>query len=293
MSPQLKVAPVALGVRTEPTPQTPPELYLDLLKKVLTRAAVAQGSERHTVYPHSPKSRLVCYLNRQCFSHFGLEAVRLKPSGPEDYLESGHEAINRVEDAETMLGTRQLDHVQRCIVDVLARNIPGDLIETGVWRGGMTIFMRAVLKAYQIADRKVWVADSFAGLPQIDSQRETFAWSKGDMAVSLEIVQNNFARYGLLDDQVVFLKGFFSETLPQAPIGPLSILRVDADLYQSTMDVLHNLYSNLSIGGYAIFDDYQNLPDCRKAIEEFRRDNGITEEIVRIDNRAVYWQKQA
>jgi O-methyltransferase len=292
MSSQLKVAPGGLSVPTQPTPQTPAELYLDLMKKVVTRALTANGMERHTIRPHGPKSWALYHFNRSA-ARFGLEAVQLKPSCVEDYLESGHQSENRVEDAETMLGTRQLDHMQRCIVDVLTRNIPGDLIEAGVWRGGMTIFMRAVLKAYQITDRKIWVADSFAGLPEIDRQRETFAWQRGDMAVSLETVENNFARYGLLDEQVMFLKGFFSETLPTAPIRQLSILRVDADLYESTMDVLRNLYSALSAGGYAIFDDYQNLPDCRRAIEDFRRDHGITDEIRRIDERAVYWQKQS
>jgi hypothetical protein len=148
-----------------------------------------------------------------------------------------------------MLGTRQLDQMQRCILDVLARNIPGDLIEAGVWRGGLTIFMRAVLMAYRVTDRRVWVADSFAGLPTINRQHDTSGWQRGDMAVSLEAVRDNFARYGLLDEQVVFLKGFFAETLPKAPVRSLSILRVDADLYQSTMDVLRNLYSVLSIGG--------------------------------------------
>ena len=97
----------------------------------------------------------------------------------------------------------------------------------------------------------------------------------------------------MLDEQGVFLKGFFSDTLPKAPIQKLSILRVDADLYQSTMDVLRSLYSKLSSGGYAVFDDYQNLPDCRRAIDEFRSSQGITEEICRIDERAVYWQKKA
>lgn len=88
-------------------------------------------------------------------------------------------------------------------------------------------------------------------------------------------------------------QGFFSETLPKAPIQKLSILRVDADLYQSTLDVLQNLYGKLSPGGYAIFDDYQNLLDCRRAIDEFRQENGISEEILPIDGRAVYWQKRA
>jgi hypothetical protein len=137
------------------------------------------------------------------------------------------------------------------------------------------------------------VVDSFAGLPPIDTANEKFPWERGDMAVSLQEVQNNFARYGLLDSQVQFLQGFFSDTLPKAPIRELSILRVDADLYQSTLDVLRNLYAKLSAGGYAIFDDYQNLPDCRRAIDEFRRENGISEEVRPIDERAVYWQKQA
>lgn len=284
--------PLVLSVHTEPTPRTAAEAYIDLMKKVLTRALTARGMERHTIRPHGPKSRLLYRFNRMA-RRFGLEAVRLTPSCADDYLESGHESANRVEDAETMLGTRQLDHMQRCITDVLDRNVPGDLIEAGVWRGGMTIFMRAVLMAYQVRDRKVWVADSFAGLPEIDQRRESFAWNQGDMAASLETVKYNFARYGLLDEQVAFLKGFFSETLPTAAIRRLSILRVDADLYASTLDALRSLYPVLSPGGYAIFDDYQNLPDCRRAIDEFRQNHGITEEIRRIDQRAVYWQKRA
>ena len=289
---RLRQGSPVLSLETQPRPRTPPELYLDLMKKVLTRALIATGIERHTIRPRGPKSRLLSGFN-QAAARFGLEAVRLTPSCAEDYLESGHEADNRVEDAETMLGTRQLDHMQHCILDVLTQGVPGDLIEAGVWRGGMTIFMRAVLMAYQVTDRKVWVADSFAGLPAINRQRDTFDWQSGDMAVSVETVKNNFAKYGLLDDQVVFLKGFFGETLSAAPIRQLSILRVDADLYESTMDALRNLYSALSAGGYAIFDDYQNLPDCRRAIDEFRRSEGITEEICRIDKRAVYWRKQA
>lgn len=286
------ILPVYKVPGTQPLPRNPSEIYLDLMKKVLTRALLANGLERHTIIPHGPKSRLLCRFNRVA-ARFGLEAVRLAESSAEDYLESGHAAMNRVEDAETMLGTRQLDHMQQCIVDVLTRNVPGDLLEAGVWRGGMTIFMRAVLKAYENIDRKVWVADSFAGLPEIDRQHETFAWQKGDMAISLQTVKHNFARYGLLDEQVSFLKGFFADTLPKAPIQSLAILRVDADLYQSTLDVLRNLYSKLSVGGYAIFDDYQNLPDCRRAIDVFRARHGIDEEICRIDERAVYWQKQS
>lgn len=278
-------------VKTETSPRTSEELYLDLLKKILTRALIASEFERHTVLPVGPKSRMIHRLNRSAARRF--EVVRLVRTTAENYLESGHEAAFRVESAETMLGLRQLGHMEQCVVDVLREGVPGDLLEAGVWRGGMTIFMRGVLRAYGASDRLVWVADSFAGLPQPETGQEYDAWKEGDMAVSLQEVQENFERYGLLDDQVRFLQGFFSQTLPQAPIEKLAILRVDADLYSSTLDVLNNLYPRLSPGGYAIFDDYQNLPDCKRAIDEFRAAHNIREPISKIDERAVYWRREA
>src|ERR1019366_2045314 len=113
MAAQLQLAQAFLPVHTSPKPQDPAELYLDLMKRILTRALTANGLERHTIKPVGPKSRLLCHLN-QLVRRLGLETVRLTPSCAEDYIESGHEAANRAEDAETMLGTRQLDHTQRC-----------------------------------------------------------------------------------------------------------------------------------------------------------------------------------
>jgi O-methyltransferase len=276
-----------LTIATSPTPSTPEDLYLDLMKKTLTRALVAKGLERHTIRT----SRLVYRALKSVLTRSHMELVRLKPSTPEDYLESGHAAENRVEDAETMLGTRQLDQMQAAIVSVLEEKVPGDILEAGVWRGGMTLFMRAVLKAYGVTNRTVWVADSFMGLPAIDRSLDKFEWNAGDMAVSLEDVKQTFARYGLLDSQVSFLKGFFSETLPNCPVANLAILRIDADLYGSTADALTHLYPRLVPGGYAIFDDYSNLPDCRRAIEDYRRTHGISEPVIAIDQRAVFWRK--
>lgn len=275
-----------------PTAQSPGELYLDLMKRCLTRTLVAKGRERHTLRPRRPIHRRANRAIQGAFGALNLELVRVISSSPQDYIESGHAAENRVEDAETMLGTRQLDHVQACISDILQRNIPGDLLEAGVWRGGMTIFMRAALKAFGDTHRRVWLADSFEGLPAPDTRLDSFGWRAGDLAVSVDEVQENFARYGLLDDQVVFLKGFFNQTLSTAPISSLAILRVDADLYESTRDVLNALYPKLSPGGYAIFDDYQNLSDCRRAIDEYRKQHGIVHEVKKIDLRAVYWQKE-
>jgi SAM-dependent methyltransferase len=193
--------------------------------------------------------------------------------------------------AHTMIGLPRLNNIQFCIEDILAKNIPGDLIETGVWRGGATIFMRAALKAYRITDRTVWVADSFEGLPPTEYEKDlNLRLDKVDcLAVSLEDVQSNFSKYGLLDEQVRFLKGWFKDTLPIAPIEQLAILRLDGDWYESTMDALTYLYPKLAIGGYVIIDDYWAVQGCRDAIQDYRLANQIQESIIHIDGAAVYW----
>lgn len=196
--------------------------------------------------------------------------------------------------AHTMIGRRRLDNIEECIRSVIADNVPGDFIETGVWRGGATIFMRACLKALGDTGRKVWVADSFEGLPP---PNDAYPADKGDMhhtipelAVTEEQVKKNFRLYGLLDDQVEFLKGWFSDTLISAPISTLSIVRLDGDMYSSTIDAIEALYPRLSPGGYLIVDDYCLKP-CAQAIHDYRDQHGINEKIIDIDGTGVYWRK--
>ncbi len=198
--------------------------------------------------------------------------------------------------AQTMVGINRLNNIQYCVEDVIQNKVDGDLIETGVWRGGSTILMRAILKSYEITDRLVWVADSFEGLPKPNESK--YPADKGDvfhtydeLKVSIDDVKNNFSKYNLLDGQVKFLKGWFSDTLPKASINKLSVLRLDGDMYESTMDALVNLYPKLSVGGYIIIDDYSWVEACKKAVTDYRRGHSIDEEIVEIDWTAVYWQK--
>jgi SAM-dependent methyltransferase len=198
--------------------------------------------------------------------------------------------------AHTMIGMKRLDNLQSCIEDVLAKDIPGDFIETGAWRGGATIFMRAMLKAYGSSNRSVWVADSFEGLPLPNAER--YSADAGDhlnefkeLAVSLDQVKSNFAKYDLLDNQVRFLKGWFRDTLPNAPIGKLAVMRLDGDMYESTMDALVHLYPKLSKGGYVIVDDYGCFANCRQAVHDYREANGITDQIREIDWSGVYWER--
>src|SRR5207244_9250758 len=104
-------------------------------------------------------------------------------------------------------------------------------------------------------------------------------------------VKANFDRYGLLDHQVRFLKGWFRDTLPGAPIEKLAVLRLDGDMYESTMDALTNLYPKLAVGGYLIVDDDGYAPACRQAVQDYRQAHGIKEKILEIDWTGVYWHR--
>lgn len=242
-------------------PQDSKELYLDLMKKVIANTIYEDPSLNG---PYNPEER-----------ENGL----------------AHPTV-----AHTMIGMKRLNNIQYCLEKVLEENIPGDCIETGVWRGGATILMRAILQAYGDTERKVWVADSFAGIPA--SNPEKYPIDGGlrletmeNLIVPLETVQENFAKYGLLDNQVVFLRGWFSETLPSAPIEKLALLRLDGDLYESTMDALINLYPKLSVGGYILIDDYGAMVQCEQAVQDYRIKHGITEPIQWIDKSGVFWKK--
>jgi hypothetical protein len=200
--------------------------------------------------------------------------------------------------AHTMIGLCRLNNLQFCIEDVLQNNIPGDLIETGVWRGGASIFMRSILKAYENTEKKVFVADSFEGMPKVNidlyPEDKDFAGltnCNGVLAIPLQQVQYNFNLYGLLDSQVVFLKGWFKDTLPNAPIEKIAVMRLDGDYYESTMDALTSLYPKLSIGGYVIIDDYF-IPCCAKAVHDFRTKYNITDELFRTkDSVGAFWKR--
>lgn len=198
--------------------------------------------------------------------------------------------------AHTMIGAQRLANLQDCVEDVIRSQVPGDLIETGVWRGGACILMRAILQAHGVFDRRVFVADSFEGLPPPNA--ESYPYDAGldlsvydELAVSLEQVQENFRRYGLLDDRVRFLKGWFKDTLPTAPIDSLAVMRLDGDLYESTIQAFDALYPKLSVGGYVIVDDYGAVAACARATHDFRDAHGIDDEIVTIDATGVFWQR--
>ncbi|MFZ0637709.1 MAG: TylF/MycF/NovP-related O-methyltransferase [Candidatus Acidiferrales bacterium] len=263
-------------------------LYLDVTKKALTFLLYGQEMYTPVAKPRNPFKKLV-FRSLQRRGIVPMQQIMID-------REKRMNGLDWPPQAYTMIGLHRLDNLQFCATDVLSNGIPGDIIEAGTWRGGAAIFLRAILKAYGITDRTVWVADSFEGLPTPD--QEKFPADAGSydhtniyLAVPLERVKLNFSRFGLLDDQVRFLKGWFKDTLPGLTDKKLSVIRLDADMYESTIEALRSLYANLSIGGYVVIDDYA-LACCREAVNDFRDANQITEEIQEIDSTGVFWRRE-
>ena len=271
-------------------------LYLDLLKGTLTGAI----SEDNDSILGGVRTQGAVTLKRKIANAVGVQANKL---GLEIAVKKPYDAAARAQGldwpvrSESMIGLARMNNIQLAIESVIADGVEGDIIETGVWRGGATIFMRGVLKAYGVTDRKVWVADSFEGLPAPDAAR--YPADAGDklftqtgLAVGLQTVKHNFERYGLLDDQVEFLVGWFKDTLPTAPIEKIAVARLDGDMYESTIDAIAALYPKLQPGGFLLIDDYgSHASQCGAAIHDYRKEHGITEEIVQIDPFGAYWRK--
>ncbi len=196
----------------------------------------------------------------------------------------------------TMVGLSRLDDLQRCVESIVADDVPGDLIEAGAWRGGASILIRATLDSLGADDRTLWVADSFRGLPPPDGRRfptdrELDLSSMDYLSAPVAEVKSNFARFGL-GEGVRYVEGFFADTLPRLRGTRWSLARLDGDSYEATWLGLEALYPGLSAGGYVIVDDYLLIEECRRAVDDYRREHGIVEPIEEIDWNSIRWRRE-
>lgn len=275
--------------------------YLDLLKKSLLNEIYLENELRIFCLAegHLQKKRLSLFgkVDFEKLHHIG----KYFPKKLETFKQNRHEgqlleaSSPHLVYADTMIGRKRLENIEFCLDTILEEDIPGDVIECGVWKGGAAIFMKAYLETYQISDRQVLLADSFEGVPEStlaqDKSTDLSKKAYQGLAIPKDDVISNFRKYDVSLDNVQFLEGWFKDTLPKAPINKLALLRLDGDLYESTMDVLCSLYHKLCPGGFIIIDDYKALPQCEEAVHEFRLKNNISEPIQEIDNMAIYWRK--
>src|ERR1700723_3588308 len=266
---------------------TDQELYLDLLKRCLTGYLFPESSNQEVHADRNLsaiKRRLFAFLNKRGYKIFKTVPFDAKARElGKDWPSIGY----------SMVGLKRLDNLQFCVESALKEGVPGDLLEAGVWRGGSCIFIRALLKLRGVTDRTVWVADSFRGLPAPSHEADRGYDLSGftALAVSQADVAAAFEKFGLLDSQVKFLKGWFKDTLPSAPVARLAVLRMDGDLYESTKYILNARDRKVSPGGWVIVDDYHLLAPCKQAVHDFRERAGVADPIREIDGTGVFWKK--
>lgn len=180
----------------------------------------------------------------------------------------------------TMVPEESLVELARQVCAILAFHIPGDFVECGVWRGGASFLMAELLRQAGVEDRKVWLFDSFEGLPppeEIDgvaalayAKNIADPWYHDNCRALLEEVQQNATTLGLTA-YTECVQGWFDQTLPlhRARIGPIALLRIDGDWYSSVRCCLDNLYDQVVDGGLVVLDDYYAWDGCAIAVHEF------------------------
>lgn len=296
--------------QSDATGQALRDRYLSLLKKSLLNDLYPEMEAQllHTV---------LCVAHRQPVDLEGWWAARRNPalldaiaavrdSGDTLVLrgvDERGEVIDRpdlrnvAEFPHTMIGRARLDHLQWCCETVLREAIDGDFFEAGVWRGGACALMAGVLAAHGDRARRVWIADSFRGVPppSLPQDRELDLSERvlPVLSVPEDEVRALLERYDVLDDaRICFVSGWFSDSLRACEVERIAVLRIDADLYESTLDVLTHLYPRVVDGGIVIVDDYGILRPCQLAVDEFRAANGINESMQFIDGHGVFWRRQ-
>lgn len=213
---------------------------------------------------------------------------------------------------DSMQTEARLANVRHLLVDAAHRGLSGNFLEAGVWRGGGSLYARMIQTYFTNPHSHVFVCDSFEGLPPARDERH--AWENyyakwRYLSVPLDKVQGIFKRYGLDDPQHVhFFQGFFNESMPRVRAEllrsgqKLSVLRLDGDMYESTIDILYQLYDLVEVGGWIIIDDWNwNEKNLKRplfgalpASLDFRRLHGIEDSehgMIDIDGVGAFWRK--
>ena len=194
--------------------------------------------------------------------------------------------------SSSLVGSSGLEATFDAASEVIAHGIPGDFIECGVAQGGCSALMATVAKT-DPKERRMWLFDSFQGLPDptendYDSQKEITGHHirplvRGScLGTKGQVESLLFSKFGLSRDSVFLVEGWFQDTLPiwKDRVGPIALLRIDGDWYESTLCCLRNLYDQVSPGGWIIIDDYGVCFGCQKAVHEFLDSIGFSAELI-------------
>lgn len=192
----------------------------------------------------------------------------------------------------SMAGPARLRALHDAVADIIAREVPGDVVECGTAHGGSAALMGLAL-ARARAPRTLWAFDTFEGIPPATAADPDFAIARlytGDFRGEQVEVEALLARLGVLE-RTRLVKGLFQDTVPVAPIGAIAVLHLDGDWYESVKVCLDHLYDRVSPGGVIQIDDYGHWEGARKAVDEFLARRRLTSRLRWIDYTGRQWIK--
>lgn len=205
----------------------------------------------------------------------------------------------------TMIGYKRLSNAYELAKVAERENIKGAFVECGVWKGG-TIGAMAYVADRATSGRNIWLFDSFEGLPEPTSEDGKVAAQYSGNRESGKLVAIEkcvgpledvkrlfFSVLKLKEDHIWIAKGWFQDMIAKEKekVGPIAILRLDADWYESTKVALEGLHDNVVSGGYVIIDDYGHWEGCKKAVDEFLAKRNIKVDLIQIDYTGYYFKK--
>jgi len=201
----------------------------------------------------------------------------------------------------TMLSNERLQALLEGAKKICVADIEGNFVECGVAAGGSSALLAWVIKKYSVRPRVVYSFDTFEGMPPPD-EKDTHAgipahktgWGEGTCAAPLESLQLAARSLGVAE-LIRPVKGLFQETLPvtKDEIGPIGLLHLDGDWYDSTRAILDNLYEQTAPGAYLQVDDYGYWEGCRKAIDEFEQAKQVSFVRHKIDGTGIWFERPA
>lgn len=238
-------------------------------------------------------------LIRRLIRNFGVDIVRYRtePIVPSDLSPDCIEIIKAVR-PYTMTSPERVAALTGAVKYIVAANIPGSIVECGVWAGGSMMAVAYQLSRLAVNNRELYLFDTFEGMTRPTDQDISCS---GELALtrferekrtddssfwchaSIEDVRRNLYSTGYDTDRIKFIRGKVEDTVPSRAPERISLLRLDTDWYESTKHEMKYLYPRLSAGGVLIIDDYGHWKGSREAVDQYLEENNIRILLHRID----------